>query len=666
MMNAALALALRGFAVFPLRPGGKQPIHKGGFKDATVNPEQISAWWYADPDANIGIYPAACNPPQLVMDVEGADGTHKHDGFAALETLETLGVAPSTLTVRTPSGGFHLYYALPDKIAVKSSAGVDQGIDVRSTGGYVVGPGSVLEDGRTWSYIECGYDRPVLAPPELIAMCGRPGERSENSKEWLVDADLPANLDRAQKFLEGTEPAIEGEGGNDWTYKTAGMVRDFGVSEDGCVALLLAHWNDRCEPPWDADELGIVVENAYRYADRPAGMKSGEDHNVVFATLIAAVAEVGAGLLTDADSLSRVSIDSANHAIRLPQLVKKLITESTISLMVGEYDRYKSFLAITLNLHLALGREFAGLKVPEPVDILYVAGEAPDTIAERAKAWCMAESIGAPVRFQIVDGRVNFYDASEVEKFARFLQREQATGFKPKLIVLDTLATSAVGADENSATDMGIIFEHMRVLSRDFDCAFLIVHHLGKNKASGARGSSVIEAGADTILEVDADTDAMIAEIRVKKQKRGARLPAPLGFRGVVIKLWEDEDGDEVTSLAFKYDPEARLDNLSYDKFEDNRRRKAMQDVLRELPKGESMSVRALLANIMAHKLKPLDGINADKIHPDRDAITQWLKKRADGKVDDPAFDRYVEPKAGGGEVYRWVEPTDEKEVPDE
>ncbi len=67
---AALAYAARGWSVFPvhsLRDGictcgkpdcdspGKHPRTKNGHKDASIDEQQIRAWWTQHPDANIGI-----------------------------------------------------------------------------------------------------------------------------------------------------------------------------------------------------------------------------------------------------------------------------------------------------------------------------------------------------------------------------------------------------------------------------------------------------------------------------------------------------------------------------------------------------------------------------------------------------------------------------------
>ena len=44
LRNAALELAKKGLAVFPLKPRDKAPATQHGFKDATTNAEQIEQW----------------------------------------------------------------------------------------------------------------------------------------------------------------------------------------------------------------------------------------------------------------------------------------------------------------------------------------------------------------------------------------------------------------------------------------------------------------------------------------------------------------------------------------------------------------------------------------------------------------------------------------------
>lgn len=88
--------------------------------------------------------------------------------------------------------------------------------------------------------------------------------------------DSEPNVKRAIAYLESAEPAVEGAGGDHWTFKTACRVRDLGISQDKCLELMEDHWNDKCQPPWGHDELTAKVANAYRYAEKPIGADTPE------------------------------------------------------------------------------------------------------------------------------------------------------------------------------------------------------------------------------------------------------------------------------------------------------------------------------------------------------------------------------------------------------
>jgi len=66
--DAAVRLAERGWYVFPLRPGLKTPMYKGGFQRASADPTHVAKFWSQHPSANIGLYPG---PSQLlVVDID--------------------------------------------------------------------------------------------------------------------------------------------------------------------------------------------------------------------------------------------------------------------------------------------------------------------------------------------------------------------------------------------------------------------------------------------------------------------------------------------------------------------------------------------------------------------------------------------------------------------
>ncbi len=150
MLEMALEHARNGFPVFPLWPMGKAPhsrLAPNGWHDATTEEARIRAWWHDCPDANIGI---PVPDGRIALDCDPLHG-------AKLGDL----LLPRTRTVRSRSGGFHLFFVHPGfdlhdrglKEFVCSQTGREYdlaGWDLREGGRhYLVGPGSVVADPDT-------------------------------------------------------------------------------------------------------------------------------------------------------------------------------------------------------------------------------------------------------------------------------------------------------------------------------------------------------------------------------------------------------------------------------------------------------------------------------------------------------------------------------------
>lgn len=143
LADTAHEYAAAGVAVFPIEPSGKRPLTKHGFKDATTDPGQVTAWWTQWPDANIGLPTGHLFD---VIDVDGSEGVAAMWGGAecVADSLTILGHAH---TAR--NGGHHLYVPVRghgNKTAIRP------GVDYRGAGGYVVAPPSVGATGRRYEW----------------------------------------------------------------------------------------------------------------------------------------------------------------------------------------------------------------------------------------------------------------------------------------------------------------------------------------------------------------------------------------------------------------------------------------------------------------------------------------------------------------------------------
>jgi hypothetical protein len=144
LYRAAQDLLRVGQPVFPCRSGladperAKTPHTKNGLHDATTDRAQVKGWWKAYGDAAIAI------PTGIIYDVLDVDIKEGVDGRVHLPELNRLGLLDGCKrVVRTPSGGWHLYFKSAPGLTNKASAHL--GLDVRSKGGYVLAPPSYIE-----------------------------------------------------------------------------------------------------------------------------------------------------------------------------------------------------------------------------------------------------------------------------------------------------------------------------------------------------------------------------------------------------------------------------------------------------------------------------------------------------------------------------------------
>ncbi|MFD5860952.1 bifunctional DNA primase/polymerase [Streptomyces chartreusis] len=185
-LSFALDAASRDWRVFPLIPGDKRPAVSDWETRATTDPDRITRAWSVAA-FNIGI---ATGPSGLVViDLDkpkhpgdtppAAWAEHGvTDGAAVLAVLCERHGQPfpgDTYTVRTWSGGTHLYFAAPEGEPLRNTAGdsargLGWKVDTRAWGGLVVGAGSVF-GGCPYEVVN---DGPVAPLPGWLAELLRP------------------------------------------------------------------------------------------------------------------------------------------------------------------------------------------------------------------------------------------------------------------------------------------------------------------------------------------------------------------------------------------------------------------------------------------------------------------------------------------------------------
>ena len=185
-------------------------------------------------------------------------------------------------------------------------------------------------------------------------------------------------------------------------------------------------------------------------------------------------------------------------------LVDSLFTEHGFSVMYGPPGCGKTFLALDIALCVATGQEFHEMEVKQGA-VLYIAGEGVGGLGKRVKAWIDKRGVGINEKelpFYVLPTAVDFTNPADVEKLSATIQllEERAGGFS--LIVVDTVARALLGADENSATDIGKFVKTCDTLKQRYHAALIGIHHSGKDGSRGMRGSSALLGAVDTSIQI--------------------------------------------------------------------------------------------------------------------------------------------------------------------
>lgn len=197
-------------------------------------------------------------------------------------------------------------------------------------------------------------------------------------------------------------------------------------------------------------------------------------------------------------------------------LIGNVLDQGTTALLYGKHGTFKTFVALDWAASVATGRRWQN-RHTEQRRTLYVAGEGAFGFKRRIDAWETGwqTQIGDD-DLDILPRPVNLTRLLDVANLAALIEWN---GYG--LVVLDTLARCMVGADENSAKDCGIVVDAMTRLlgyTPSGRGVILGVHHSGKDGKT-FRGSSVFEAGAETVYSTTRDGGIVV--LNREKRKDG-------------------------------------------------------------------------------------------------------------------------------------------------
>jgi len=513
MDNAALLQVItgRGWKIFPCGPD-KKPLTQHGFKDASSDLTQIEAWadYY-----QVALWGIACQDSGFfAVDLDVPDGPKTWQKW----TEEHGKTEPGPIQ-KTPSGGWHILYKLPEGIRIPNNSGkLGAGVDLRSTGYICSG------NGYAWGKNGHAINAPL---PEAPA--------------WLLKKIEALTTPKQQPVFEGSQSIPEinptetagywlskflakaHEGNRNQTgFDLACQLRDSGIDYNQAEGIIIQYAANVPGTDYTEGEALASLKEAYNRTPRkPAVLPIRKDAPMPNKEVIPPEPEEPPEYNDTWQPFTLA--DAYKERPPIEYVANGLFALPSLNIIYGPPGCLKSFVMADLALCVASGKLWlppapwqsgsTGIQTNNsPVMWLDFDMGATRT-HERIEALAKEKKLPIDIPFFYYSMPLPFLDASKRESIGMLALR--AKNINTGLIVIDNLGNISGGVDENSG-QMIQVMSNLRQLSEDTGAAVIVIHHqrkssgiTGTRAGDSLRGHSSIEASLDLALQCDREEDIL-------------------------------------------------------------------------------------------------------------------------------------------------------------
>jgi hypothetical protein len=235
----------------------------------------------------------------------------------------------------------------------------------------------------------------------------------------------------------------------------------------------------------------------------------------------------------------------------LPYVLKGVFGKGHIVVFWGAPGAGKSFVTLEMSCAVASGAPWRGRRTRRGV-VIYIAAESSRAYIENRVAALRkeapnlgdAEVVVFPLALDLLHA-----ERGDVDRVIEAAKRIAADRGEIVLIVVDTLAVTFGGGNENAPDDMGAYVRNILRIRTETGAAILIVHHCGKDEARGMRGHTALLGALDAELTIEGANDSQRI-LRTGKVRDGDGYVDLFAFRLLAVDLGVDDDGDPVRSCV--------------------------------------------------------------------------------------------------------------------
>lgn len=494
--------------VFPIESRSKAPIGyfcPNGFHDASIIPSVLNGWWSGRPDAGLGI---STGPAGLcVIDIDPLNG-----GSESFHELTTrFGPLESTYCT-TPHGGEHIYFKRPPGASITSttnSFGPEYpGIDIRASGGYVVAPPSIGDNGVAYTW---GAD----CPERMSVLPGWVVERLQRPDKAPLTGDT------------GAKVVLAAGGRNAGLTSWAGRLRRLGMDEEATTIALLGYNKTYCHPELAEREVRAIAHSVCRYQPSEK-LHSGSN---------------------DSDELEVIRADEVDDE-EVDWLWDARIARGYLTAIVGPPEVGKTYFYSALAAALSVGQKLPGQTRSSLGETLIYAGEDHKTQIRSRLKKCGADL-----------SKVHIMTEEPRRETLMKLDRYISTHDTIKLVVLDPITSFLYGKSENSDTEVRECLEGLRQFAEARMLAVCYLRHLTKftedTPFKRILGSGAFGAVPRSVIYLDQNPNT--------KAKALFNIKNNLSVKGKPIGFNIDDEGFHFGGIDSSLDPDTFAKKLTAD-----------------------------------------------------------------------------------------------------
>lgn len=635
-----LALLERGATFFPLPCGDKDPpppYVTGKKVNVRLNAAQRKAL-HGGPNDNVGLllghfriempdgsYRGVFvidedNKPERVRD----DGTRlaAQVGAQTIAVLEReLGPLPRTLTSLTPGLGKHRLVWAPDEIVDLPAKVLRRdprfkegcGVEILTEGRYIVYPGSRLspEVAAIKGFVPGTYrwedpTAPIAELPQawvdyLLDLPGiGAGEIQASPGDVTDPKELEYRRERYTDYLQHVAPCVQGQAGDERLFSIAQFgAYDLALPASDVQELVAEHFNPRCVPPWDEDDLeyrlGRKIQTAKEGSTRerlPLLLKEEEE-----------VLDWKAPLPEHPDAAPndfgfKIRRGGWNEKPTAPKyLVEHLFVANKVNMIFAEPGTIKSWVAQSIAAAVSSGERWLGEREVARGTTLYVDFEDGEHEVHRRVHLLTGGEDRPDLWYLYTPGDLNNWELWK--KLIDFVLKHNVS-----FVVFDTLAGGTPGVDENDR-NAATALQYAGRFTECTPATVLFLHHA--NRAGEIRGTSAFKANVDALFKLETIKDEdNIHRAKLTCTKSGHKKVFPISLEltdGGLKKLEEPKSEDEATEEA--QDDKKDRRTLQQLKAEvllliEQHGPFASKDMIRSLVKAKNASVVAVMAELEA------------------------------------------------------------------